>query len=767
MAATGLRVVGRRLPMVDAADKVRGRARYADDLTLPGMLFARLVRCDEAHAALVTVDHGSVEDLPGVVAVLSAANVTTLLPQAGTFDPACHDAEREPPFSPVPGDARLFDRVCRYAGEPLAMVVAASDAAALEAAGALEYGTRRLQAVLDPDAALAEGAPVVHDGAPGNVAARVATVRGDVDAALRASTTLECRLATSKQKQAQLEPTCCVARPEPDGGVTVWSPTQCPHRARRTLAHLFGLPLTKVRVVNTVVGGAFGKGDALAAEHYAVAAALVTERPVKLRLSRVEDFVGTESRHPARASVAAGFSADGAVAALRARVVLDGGAYLSHSPRIAGVLLRQLTEVYAVPNVDVDVTVAFTNTPVSGAFRGYGGPQAAFVLEHVVDLGARAVGVDPLEARVRMLRRVEELEAGSRRSLLECIERGRRAVSWDERRARPAGTGTLRRGVGMACVVWKSGIADKPGALDRSGAAVQLHEDGSVDVLSAACDLGTGSRTTLAQIVAEVLGLPFDQVRVSVPDTAVTPYDSGAFASRTLYRAGRAAFDAAAQVRDKVLAYAGEVLEVAPADLELADGRVSVRGAAATGIGLGPLLRRAMFADRDLRGLGDAGPTSARPTAAVFAEVEVDLETGVTVARRLVVVQDVGRAINPQIVEGQMEGGAYQGLGYALTEDLVVDDGTGAVLTGSFMDYRMPTAADGPRVETVIVEEPDPNGPFGAKGAGEPSIVLVAPAVANAILHATGASVTTLPMTPERVLGAVRSLQAPPGSSAR
>jgi xanthine dehydrogenase molybdenum-binding subunit len=759
MSLDALRVVGQRVAMVDAIEKVSGHSKYADDLEIPGMLFARLVRCDQAHATVTSIDHGPVADLPGVVGVLSTENIQDLLPQLASFDPACHDAERDPPFAPLPGDARVLERVCRHIGQPIAVVIADTDAAALDGAGALGYDCRPLPPVFDPEGALAPGAQALHEGAAGNVAAKVEMVRGEVDTALEAATRVECRLSTAKQKQAQLEPTCCVVRPESDGGVTVWSPIQCPHRARRTLAHLFGLPFSKVRIVNPAIGGAFGKGDALTAEHYAVAAALVTRRPVKLRMSRVEDFIGTESRHPARAVVVAGFAPDGAMNALRAKVVLDGGAYLSHSPRIAPVVLKQLAEVYAVPNVDASVTVAFTNTPVSGAFRGYGGPQAAFVLEHVIDLGAAAVGVDPLDARMRMLRRVDELGT-SRAGILECIERGRRAISWDELRARPANDGTLRHGVGMACVTWKSGIADKPGSLDRSGAAVHLSEDGSVEVISAACDLGTGSRTTLAQIVAEVLGVPMDRVGVSAPDTAVTPYDSGAFSSRTLYRAGRAAFDAAVEVRDKLLTYASEVLEAAADDLEIVEGRVTVRGSR-VGVDLDALARKAMFAGVDLRGVGDAGPTQAPTAAAGFAQVEVDVETGVTLVRRLVIAQDVGRAINPQIVEGQVQGGAYQGLGYALTEDLVVDDASGAVLTGSYMDYRLPTVADGPGVETIIVERPDPTGPFGAKGAGEPSIIVVAPAVANAVLHATGASVADLPMTPERVLAALRGSRQP------
>ena len=759
---TDFRAVGRNVPRVDAPGKVLGTSRYTDDLYLPGMLFVRLVRSLDAHARVVGVRDTAAREVPGFAALLSSANVNEYFPGLPPYDPACHDFERDEPFNPLPGDARLFGDIVRYVGEPVAAVAAETDAAAMRAASLVEVDAASLPAAFGLDQSSQPGAPVVHEGAEGNVACRAEQRSGDVEAALRtAAVVVDRRFTTSKQKQAQLEPTCCVVEPLPDGGVVIWSPTQCPHRARRTLAHLFKLPLSRVRVVNPAIGGAFGKGDALTAEPYAVALALMTGRPIKLRFSRSEDFIGTESRHPAVASLVAGFASDGSITSLRARVVLDGGAYLSHSPRIAAVLASQFGVMYAIPNLDIEVRVVFTNTPVSGAFRGYGGPQAAFALEHIIDLGANAVGVDPLRARLAMLTRTQSRvvgPAGSQEAMLECIERGGRAIGWDTVRAHVHAKpqDATRRGVGMACVRWKSGIADKPGSVDRSGASVQINDDSSVDVLSAACDLGTGVTTTLAQIAAEVLDVPVESVRVSAPDTAVTPFDSGAFASRSLYRAGKAVEQAATAARQKILDYASQSLEAAPDDLELTDGRVAVRGAAQHAVALQTLLRRGLFEGLDFRGHGEAPLTSAPVAAAQFAEVEVDTDTGCVHVVRLVAVQDVGRAVNPDIVEGQIAGAVYQGLGYALLEDLVVDDSTGAVLTGSFMDYRLPTAADGPVVEPIIVEHPDSTGPFGAKGAGEPSIILTAPAIANALCHATGASVTSLPMTPERVYRALR-----------
>ncbi|HEY3209982.1 MAG TPA: xanthine dehydrogenase family protein molybdopterin-binding subunit [Actinomycetota bacterium] len=773
--------MGSRTPKVDAAEKVVGTGRYVDDLSLPGMVYARLARSPYPHARIREVSTESALGQPGVRLILSSENLPGLLPDLGPYDPACHDFEREGAVS-MPGDFRLVDSTIRHVGEPVAVVVADSDGAAVEAAATLEVDYEPLPAVLDVDQARLEEAPQIHQGAEGNVAGNLRRSAGDVEAALAESeVVLAHRFSTSRQKQAQLEPTCCVVEPRRDGGVTVWTPHQAPHRARRTLARMFGLGLNSVRVVNPLIGGAFGKGDGLTAEPYAVAAALVTRRPIKLRYSRHEDLVGTEARHPAVFDLTAGFDAKGRILALRGRVTMDAGAYLSHTPRVLPVILTQLTATYRIPNVDLEVTALFTNTPVSGAFRGYGGPQAAFALEHLIDLGARAVNVDPLEARDRMRIRTGDSWGYSRRpidtsGLEECLRLGAEAIGWSGHRAkelwpRACDQTGIRRGVGMACVVWKSGIAGKAGAVDQSGATVVVNPDGSTLVASAACDLGTGIKTTLAQICAEALGLPIESVRVTESDTGVTPYDSGAHASRSLYRAGRAVERAALEAKREILTYAADLLEADPGDLQFDGDRIVVRGAPDRSAALFDVLERGFREGRRFEGVGTAPLENAPSFAAQFAEVEVDLETGGVRVTRLVAAQDVGKAINPTIVEGQIQGAVHQGLGYALTEDLVIDPETGTVLNGSFMDYRVLTSADGPLVETIVVEQGDPTGPFGAKGAGEPSIILTAPAVANAILHATGASVRKLPMTPERVLAAIRGVklggeQAEPGALA-
>jgi xanthine dehydrogenase molybdenum-binding subunit len=750
---SSLNVVGQRVQRTDAVGKVIGSSRYVDDIVLPGMLYARLARSHEPHARIHSVRTESAREVPGVVAVLSSID-SNEIGSLHAYDPACHGFEREEPFSHVAGDFRLLDQVVRYTGEPVAAIAAETDAAATRAVALVDVDYERLDATFDPEAALRAGSPLVHDGAAGNVAAHTARAWGDVDAALRdAAAIVERRFTTSRQKQAQLEPTGCVVEPAADGGFTVWSPLQAPHRARLTLASIFGLPVSRIRVVNPVIGGAFGKGDALTGEPYAAALALETRRPVKLRFSRADDFIGTEGRHPTVTTATAGFDETGRLVALRTRTVLDAGAYLSHSPRISVVVAGQLGHLYGIPNVDIDVTVAFTNNPVSGAFRGYGAPQAAYVLEQLVDLGAHALGLDPLECRRRMLR-VESDAAEHPENLemlLECLDVGRRAVGWDDLRAAGGGDGDTLRGVGMACVAWKSGLGDKPSAMDQSGATVHVNQDGTVNVATAAPDLGTGVRTTLAQICAEVLGVPLSSVTISDTDTAVTPYESGAHASRSLYRAGQAVQRAAMDARAKILDYAGEVLEADATDLEIGDGRVGIRGTS-RGIALMGLLRQALLAGKDFHGYGQAPATGAATCAAQFAVVEIDRVTGQVRVIRLVAVQEVGRAINPTVVEGQIEGGAQQGLGYALCEQLVLDESTGAALNGNFMDYRLMTVADGPLVESIVLEHPDPTGPFGAKGVGEPSIILPAPAVANAIAHATGGAVVTdLPMTAERV----------------
>ena len=758
-----LRIVGQRLPRAEASQKVTGDVRYVADLARPGMLHGVLVRSQVPAGRVRGVDASAALAAAGVVAVISSANLAERFPDLPSFDPACKGLDRPADRRVLPGDVRLFDERVRFVGEPIALIVAETERAAREAVGLVEIDIESLPAVLDIDAARASGAPLVHDDAPGNVLTRLDRGTGDVDAAFAdAALVIERTFTTARQKQAQLEPTGGIAEWDADGRLTVWSPCQAPHRARFTLAGLFGLPLTDVRVIVPTIGGAFGKGDALTVEPYAAVAAAWTGRPVRIVLTRSEDFVGTEARHATRTTLAAAFRPDGTIAGLRGRTLIDGGAYVTHSPAITGVLLTQLVGSYRIDAADVQAEVLFTNTPVAGAFRGYGGPQAAFPLETLIDRGCRQLGADPLEARDRMRLRRDDLWGPLQVPLQtdisgDVLRRGAEAIGWAERRA-IAPTGPLRRGVGMAAVVWKSGVYGK--GTDVSGATIEVLHDGSVRLASGATDLGTGIRTTLVQICAEVLSLPMDAIRLAPSDTDLTPFDMGAFASRSLYRAGQAVLAASEAARAVILAHAATRLEIAAADLDLIDGRIVARGVPGRSIALADLARDVVRDGGRIRGEGDAPRTNAPTFSAQFADVEVDLESGVVRVLRIVAVADVGRAINPAIVEGQIQGAAHQGLGYALSEGLVLDPETGTLLNGSFMDYWLLTSADSPTIDVILLEEPDPTGPFGAKGIAEPGIVVTAPAIANAILHATGAELTDLPMTPERVLAALDALDA-------
>jgi xanthine dehydrogenase molybdenum-binding subunit len=751
--------VGRSVPRLESTEKVTGRGRYTADLELPRMAHARLVRSPHAHARVLSVDDSAALALPGVVLVLSSANIAAQLPGL----PAFSVLEGRPPGTAEEhGDCRLFDAEVRYAGEPVAVVVAETDALAREAAALIEVEYDVLPAVLDPEAAQGPEAPPVHADAPGNRSRRMETRRGDVDAALAgAALVLERRFATPRQKQAQLEPTVCVAELDGSRKLTVWSPHQSPHRLREALASVFGLPQPRVRVVTPLVGGAFGKSDALTAEPYAAALTLITGRPIKLRYSRQEDFIGTDARHPTITDLTIGFRADGTIAALRARSLVDAGAYLGHSVGIVAVVARQLLAPYRIEHAEVEVQAVYTHTPPTGAFRGYGGPQAAFPVEHLIDLAARELGIDPLEARLRMRTRAGDDWRGLGPIVSdgfgECLERGAAAIGWHTSRAAgPDRAGRLRRGVGMACTVWGSGAAGRAGIFDYSGAVARVNTDGTVTLATGGCDLGTGLRTALAQICADELGVPIESTFLTEADTDQTPFDSGAHASRSLYRNGQAVQQAACEVRRQVLEYAATKLEAAVGDLDLSDGRVTVRGAAERSISLAALASQALRDDRELVGAGGTQSANAPTFVAQFAEVEVDVETGQVRLLRLVTAQDVGRAINPAVAIGQIQGAAHQGIGYALSETLIVDPETGNVLNGTYMEYRLPTSLDAPTSEVILVECPDPSGPFGAKGIAELGVIPTAPAIANAILHATGAGLTELPMSPERVLAAIR-----------
>jgi len=478
-------------------------------------------------------------------------------------------------------------------------------------------------------------------------------------------------------------------------------------------------------------------------------------------------FVNNSSRHPMQISLTMGFAANGVPTAMKVRVVANTGAYATEGPDVVGATTAHFLRLYPCPNVAFEGVTVYTNAPIAGGFRGYGGPQAAFALEQAIDMAAERLGLDPLELRRRISVRkggfdpVFQLPVQSC-GLPECFDRGSAAIGW-QRRPHPShlseGEGAnrrMRRGLGIASVMWVSGTACLPSTLDSSVATVMLHEDGSATLQCAACDMGTGARTTLVQIAADELGVPVERVQIGSVDTDVTPFEAGAHGSRTLFAAGNAARLAAREVRQQLLTAAAAQLEVDVDDLAVEDGSIVVRGVSERSVTVQAVAHAAYRRGHQFLGRGESPQVNEPPFGAQFAEVEVDTETGVVRVVRLVAAHDVGRAINPTIVEGQIEGALAQGLGYALLEDMPIDPLTGSAQTVTFADYRIPTVGWMPPLEVILVEDPSPSGPFGAKGAGEMGLGPTAAAIANAIYNAVGVRLNELPMTPERVLAALR-----------
>lgn len=766
---TAYTAVGHRIPRADAYEKVTGAARYAGDLKFPGMLHGKLLRSPHAHARIRSIDTARAAGLPGVLAILHHGNTERKLFAQSEYTATAPDAAPPP-------DQYLFDAVVRYAGEPVAAIAAVDADTAERAAELVAVEYEPLPVVTDPLEALRPEAPVINRNAAsqGNLAMRIPIHFGDVETGFaEAEVTIERRFRTSKQKHVQTEPYACVAEYDARGRLTVWTPNQTPHPLRKQLAQLFDLPISRVRVVTPPVGGGFGGRVGFVGEHWAAALAMATRRPVRLEYSRLEDFIGTESRHPMIIEARIGAKRDGTLTAMHLKTWSNAGPYITQSPDVTAVHGQFFLRLYRCANRWYDGHVVYTNTPVSGAYRGFGAPQAYFALEQMIDELAERLGRDPLDLRRQLAVQKGEIDQWTQLPIRsgrfqDCLDAGARAIGWAEKRGRRRRDGPWAYGVGCGCIMWVSGTAClHPGMVEGSGATVRLNLDGTIDVVSGATDLGTGIATALAQVAAETLGVPVDHVRVVLGDTDVTPFDAGSHASRTMFNAGNAVARAAADARQQILDVAASLLEASPADLEVCNGRVEVKGVPDVGIGLAELAMKAYARVTEIIGKGYAPQANAPPYAAHFAEVAVNTETGEVKPIRYVAVHDVGRAINPTTVEGQIEGAVFHGIGYALSEDLIVDPVTGSALNASFMDYKVLTAADMPELTTILLEDPDPDGPFGAKGIGEVGLPPVAGAIANAIYDATGARVTQLPMTPERVLQAIRAAGDGAGTAAQ
>lgn len=744
-------IVGKRLPRVDGIEKATGAAKYTADIRLPGMLHAKIKRSPHAHARIVSIDTRRAAALPGVKIILTAADVPHLR----------HAGQPEPRAGSLVRDQYILADKVRFVGDGVAAVAAVSADVAEDALELIAVEYEVLPAVFDAEAALQPGAPSIHNTERNLVIPPVIIEAGDVAAGFaEADLIFEGRYVTSRHVPAFMEPYVCVCRPEAGGKLTVWSSTQAPFMVRGTLSEVLGIPMSQIRVITEHMGGGFGaKQDLYQMEYLAALMALRTGRPVRFEYTREETFVAGRSRHPVIVELKQGVKRDGTLTARQARFIANSGGYGSHGPGITWVGSAALGSLHKCPNVRIEGLCVYTNAPIAGAFRGYGAPQAYFALETQMDEIAEALGIDPIELRLRNAFVPGDLGMAGTPflscELASCMKKGAELIGWHDRQAAGSGRGTLKRGLGMATELHSA--TAYPETRETANAVVVINEDGTVQLRVGAADLGTGAKTVCAQIAAEELGVRFEDIRVMAGDTDVVPYDLGAYASRTTFLSGGATQRAAAAVREQLFALAAARLDVPLEDLEACGGKICVSGAPDKMISFRELVQPAQGHPAPvIAGQAGFAPRNDYSFAAQFAEVEVDTETGQARMLRMVAVHDIGRAINPAAAEGQVEGGLHQGIGYGLIEDMVIDPRTGRTLNPNFVDYKLLTAQDMPEMQVAFIEAADPLGPFGAKGVAEDALCPTAPAITNAIYNALGIRIRDLPASAERVLAALQ-----------
>jgi aldehyde oxidoreductase len=737
----------------DARDKVLGTALYAADLTMPGMVHGAVLRSPHPHADILQIDDSEARTLPGVVTVVTARDV----PGLNRFGRAIKDQR-------VLADGRV-----RQIGDAVAAVAATSSETAARALSLIHVSYQALPAILDPAEALKEGAPLIHDS--GNLLAEKEAHWGDVEKALsEADLVVDESYTTPFVEHAYLEPESALAYRDDEGRLVVRSATQHSHLHRRAVAETMGLPLEEVRILPTVVGGAFGAKTDVSCECIVALLALKTGRPVKIIYSRADSLASTTKRHPFRMRCRTGVTRDGRLTALAADLLADTGAYASAGPGIMVRAFVSLVGPYQFPNVAIHGRVAYTNNTLAGAMRGYGACQVAFAIESQMDIMAAKLGMDPLEFRLMNGRRSDAANATPEDNEQEAAYRATVAAVrpyYEEavraRQTSATGDGRWLRGVGIASMRYGIGYS----GWQPPESVVELESDGHVRLFIGSIDMGQGTDTALGLIAARELAVPLDAVSVVSGDTALTPDNGASAGSRVIYTDGNAVKDAVAQLRDAILSTASGLLEESYEKLELRNGRVAPRretGTFGPTVSLVEVARARLSAGLPLRFKGNFHPVPMRDSlsgstspylvhvsATHMAEVEVDTRRGAVRVLRIVAAHDVGRVIYPQGLKGQIEGAVSMGIGFALKEEYRPGETTG------FEQYRIPTSRETPEVVTLMVEMVDPSASLGAKGAAECASVAVAPAIANAIANATGTRIHHLPATPPRLLALIGS----------
>ncbi|NWG08613.1 MAG: molybdopterin-dependent oxidoreductase [Chloroflexi bacterium] len=776
--------VGKPEKKVDAIKLVQGKPAFTADIDMRGMLHARVLRSPHAHARIKKIDASKARELKGVAAVLTWQDIPRVVySTAGQSDPI-----------PGPLDSFSLDNKVRFVGDRVAMVAAETPEIAEKALALIDVEYEILPAILDSRDSMKPDAVRIHDepeyvnfavsNPEKNLAAHIRIDIGDVEKGFaEADEIFEAEYEVPKVQQAHIEPHVAVTYWDEDDRLVIRTSTQVPFHVRRMLAPVLGLPVKRIRVIKPRIGGGFGGKQEVLMEDVPAHLTIATKRPVIYEYSREEEFVAARSRHPMKVRMKTGVKRDGTITANSMYALSDTGAYGCHALTVTGNTGHKAMALYVgdgeyrkSPNIRFYADVVYTNTPPAGAFRGYGVPQGYWPLDRHIETIARKMGFDPIEFRLKNAIRPGEYHPFSTAwnegreprpeiihtvGLEQCVAQGRAAIGWDDKFGNPDWHRTSqpnkKKGIGVAMVMQGTAIP----YLDMGGASIKMNDDGSFNLLVGATDLGTGSDTVLAQMAAEVLGVPLEDIICYSSDTDFTPFDKGAYASSTTYISGTATVKAAEKCAERIKARAADMfkaqgLNIQPSDLKLANRTVIAPNGQT--IPLSEIALDSLHKNNQEQIMGVASyvsPVSPPPFAAQFAEVTVDEDTGAVTVDRLVMAVDSGVIVNPLTASGQIEGGMTQALGYAVCEEMTWDE-QGRIRQRDFDRYHIFRADEMPALETIFVETFEPSHPFGVKAVAEIPMDGVAPAVGNAILDAVGANVKEIPVTPERLWKAVK-----------
>ena len=776
------RSVGKPEKKVDALKLVQGKPAFAADFERRGMLVAKVLHSPIAHARIKKIDKSKAEKLPGVAAVLTWQDIPRVVySTAGQSDPI-----------PGPLDTFSLDNKVRFVGDRVAFVAAENEEIALKALSMIDVEYDSLEPIFEPEQSLQAGAPIIHDepeyinfaesNPEKNLAAEIRIDIGDVEQGFKeADFIFEDEYRVPKVQQAHIEPHVTITYWDEDDRLVINSSTQVPFHARRQLAPVLGLPIKRIRVIKPRIGGGFGGKQEILSEDVAAHLTIATGRPVIYEYTREEEFIAARSRHPMHIKMKTGVKADGTITANAMYALSDTGAYGGHALTVTGNTGHKSMALYVgdgkyreSPNIQFYADIVYTNHPPAGAYRGYGVPQGFWAVERHMEKIANELKLDPIEFRMKNALRQGELQPFSTAwsegreprpetietcALDQCVQQGRAALGWDQKYGNPAwktipGKPNLRRGVGVALVMQGTAIP----YLDMGGASIKMNDDASFNLLVGATDLGTGSDTVLAQMAAEVLGVPVEDILVYSSDTDFTPFDKGAYASSTTYISGAAVVRAAKAAAQRIKLRAAKLFnqQIDDGTLIADDINLAEKKAVAPDGRKIPLSDIALdtlhHSDQEqIMGIGSyVSPVAPPPFAAQFAEVTVDVETGMVVVDKLVMAVDSGVIINPLTASGQIEGGMTQALGYAVSEEMVYDE-EGRAREIDLRDYHIFHAHEMPELTTIFVETFEPSHPFGVKAVAEIPMDGVAPAVGNAVFNAAGVHIDSNPVTPEKV----------------